>query len=437
MFLCPYAKKGETVRPRVKERIEESRDFRPRAKGGIQWLCVVLVLAFVAGCGDQPAQPPSPQSQPPAPQSQAQPRRSRGAAPAQPEAQPRAPLHFVLAAGGLAEKGKWKGAPLLADVNQDGLLDLVATSRLGDGVHVWLGDGHGGWKDASRGLANSSGCGGGVAVGDINGDGRMDLALADHCQGVSVYLSDGEGGWKATATDLNPAIASRGSNADEDAYNVFRGAEDLALGDVNRDGLLDIVAAASDRGGFTVYYGDGSGLNWREESKPNGLPTAQDPEQGDEQQGGWANRVLLRDLNQDGHLDVVASYYAGPRVWLGDGAGRFRPSSQGLPVPTAGGLFRGIEVGDFNEDGRLDLVVANDANGPEIFLQQSDGTWAGTPDVFPAMTGGAVSVAPADLDRDGHLDLIVAGRKGKDMGSIYGVFALRGDGRGGWTELRG
>ena len=88
------------------------------------------------------------------------------------------------------------------------------------------------------------------------------------------------------------------------------------------------------------------------------------------------------------------------------------PSPGGSPTPTAGGLFRGVDVGDINGDGRLDLVMANDVNGPEVFLQQADGTWMITPDRFPAMNGGAVTVALADINRDGHPDLIVAGRKG-------------------------
>ncbi len=68
-------------------------------------------------------------------------------------------------------------------------------------------------------------------------------------------------------------------------------------------------------------------------AKANGLPDLENPEPEDEDNAGWANRVILRDVNGDGQLDVVASYYKGPRVWLGDGKGHFKSVSQGLPSP--------------------------------------------------------------------------------------------------------
>ena len=170
-------------------------------------------------------------------------------------------------------------------------------------------------------------CGGGVAVGDVNRDGHRDLVVADHCGGVFVYLSDGQGHWKASTEGLNPA-RSRTQPLSEDEDTPLRGAEDVALGDVTKDGFLDLVVAASYQGGFSVYVGDGSGTNWKEVTVPDGLPSDIDPEPGDEYRAGWANRVLLTDIDADGHLDVVASYYAGPRVGgetAVDGGGPLRP----------------------------------------------------------------------------------------------------------------
>ena len=116
-------------------------------------------------------------------------------------------MRFALAATGLAETGYWKGVPVLADVNGDGNLDLAAALRQGKGAHVWLGDGRGNWTDSSEGLAMKSSCGGGVSIGDVNGDGMPDLVLADHCQGVLVYLGDGQGRWTRIAGPLVPAAA--------------------------------------------------------------------------------------------------------------------------------------------------------------------------------------------------------------------------------------
>lgn len=343
---------------------------------------------------------------------------------------------FKLSASGLADKGMWKCTPLLTDINRDGHLDVIAMARLGDGPHVWLGDGKGNWKDSSQGLEmQKSSCGGGMAVGEIAKSGRLDLAVADHCSGVYVYLQQPDGSWKAVIEGFYPpAVDANVPPQDEDTRVLFIGSEDLALGDINGDGCLDIVSAASDQGGFAVYSGDCSGKNWKQLQK-NGLPDNENPEPEDEDRAGWANRVMMVDINRDGQLDVVASYYKGPRVWLGNGKGQFKSASSGLPSPQIGGLYRGLVYGDVNKDGLLDLVAANDVNGPELFLQQRDGTWNYTGDIMPALQNGALGVALGDFFKSGNLDILVAGRRMPEMGSNYGLFVLRGDGKGNFKEV--
>src|SRR5256885_1147064 len=83
--------------------------------------------------------------------------------------------------------------------------------------------------------------------------------------------------------------------------------------DVNGDGFMDLVVASRMEGGITVYFGDGSGKFWKEASS-DGLPKS-----------GWADRILLQDIDGGGHLDIVASYSEGPRVWRGDGRGHWQP----------------------------------------------------------------------------------------------------------------
>jgi hypothetical protein len=84
-----------------------------------------------------------------------------------------------------------------SDVNKDGFLDLAAMPRLENGPRVWLGNGKGQWADSSSGLfrRHPSSCGGGLSFDDINRDGHLDMAAADHCQGLFVYLGDGAGRW--------------------------------------------------------------------------------------------------------------------------------------------------------------------------------------------------------------------------------------------------
>ncbi|MCO6438899.1 MAG: VCBS repeat-containing protein [Phycisphaerae bacterium] len=306
---------------------------------------------------------------------------------------------------------------MLLDVNGDGYIDLAALPRLGIGPHIWFGDGEGRWKENSWKLsATQTSCGGGFDFGDINGDGHLDMAVADHCNGIFVYLGDGQGGWIPIAQGLFPEDLLPGAQKRQ----MFQGAEDLVLGDVNGDGFPDIVSGAADEGGINVYLGNGTGDNWKRQDQTS-LPASR-----------WTVRVELADVNGDGIKDLLASHSVGPRVWLSDGKGGWTAASDGLPSPMIEGLYGGLSTGDFNEDGRVDIAVANWVDGPEVYLQQADGSWRKMPDVFPDMQGGAVGLDTDDLNQDGHLDLVVSGRLTTEGGFVRGIFALLGDGKGGF-----
>jgi len=351
------------------------------------------------------------------------------AADAQDEPREPGPISVSLCAEGLPrienarDEGMWKCDPVFGDVNGDGHVDLAAIPRKGKGPRVWLGDGTGNWTDSSTGLKRTDGssCGGGVRLHDVNNDGHLDLCVADHCSGVFIYLGDGAGNWEMVVSEMFPSDI-----IPENSYvEKFKGAESIAVGDVNKDGNADLIVGASDDGGVRYYIGDGTGENWAR--RDSILPMR-----------GWAPRVELRDVNDDGWLDVVASYSAGPRVWLNieaDQGRTWQDGSAGLPSPMMEGIFHGLGVGDVNSDGRIDIAVANWVDGPEVYLQQANGTWEKTDDVFPNMMGGAVGLDLGDLDNDGNLDMVVTGRLEVDGGYVRGVFALRGDGRGDWTYL--
>lgn len=378
-----------------------------------------ILLAITAGCSKRSKPATTTEDAVPAPAPQAStPAPSETKAPVATPQGP-APITFVPFMTGLPEAGMWKCDPLLVDVNGDGIRDLTAIPRLfvsglGDGPRFWLGSKSGAWTQSSEGLdTGERSCGGGLDLDDINGDGKLDLAVADHCQGVFVYLGDGQGKWNMVTRQMFPQDAV----ANPERANMYQGAEDLALGDMNGDGHLDIVAAASDLGGISLYLGDGTGANWTRTCY--GLPDSE-----------WATRVQLVDMNGDQTLDVVASYADGPRVWHNDGQGKFTAASQGLPSPIMRGIYTGLQVGDINRDGMPDFAVANWVDGPEVYIQQADHSWTKMPDVFPEMQGGAVGLDLGDLDNDGKLDMVVSGRLTKDAGYVRGVYALLGDGTG-------
>lgn len=319
---------------------------------------------------------------------------------------------FKLCSDGLPADGMWKCDPHFVDLNKDGKIDLAAIQRLGRGPRTWTGNGSGTWAEKSAGLETGMpSCGGGIVAGDLNEDGILDLAVADHCQGVFTYLGSADGSWTMVTKAMYPKVLMSA----DDLVGDYLGAEDIDVADVNGDGHLDLVVMSNDAAGINLYHGDGTGGGW--ERAGVGLPSE-----------GAGNRVMFVDLNNDGHQDVLAAHCDGPRVYFGNGKGIFSDGSTGLPSPRIGCLYRGTAVADVNNDGLLDIASANWVNGPEVYLQQADGSWKQTADVFPNMMGGAVGLDLGDLNGDGIVDMAVTGRIENEVGMVYGIFVLYGDG---------
>jgi hypothetical protein len=314
-------------------------------------------------------------------------------------------LQYIEAATGLPQARMWKSHIAFADVNGDGFPDLGAVTRLADGPWIFAGDGKGHWTPAADGLPRETFCGGGMGFGDINRDGKIDVAIACHCTGVSVYWGDGHGHWVRGPGPLKVQ------------------SEDIAVADFDHDGCLDLALATSNDG-MQALKGDCKG-GFSDSS--HGLPH---PE--------WGNSVVMADIDADGNLDIVAAYSAGPRVWLGDGKGNWRDASDGLPSPSAHGLYWGIAVGDVNGDGKLDLATGALIPGAEVYVQEAGPhglQWRSASDGI--ITLNAVGVALGDLNNDGHTDLVVAGKADtKNLGGVYGVFPFLGDGAGHWSLVK-
>ena len=187
---------------------------------------------------------------------------------------------FVQANEGLPGRGEWRSHPSVGDVNGDGLADMAALPRKMDGPRVFLSDGLGGWTDSSEGLIYEKGfsCGVGTRLIDMDKDGHLDLLIADHCDGVYLFRGDGNSVWTED---------SRGIPHNMEGFN------DADAGDLNGDGILDIVAVSAFTRGMLLMYGrkDGS----YKIIKDSGLPKS-----------GSAWQVILHDMNRDGRLDFTS-----------------------------------------------------------------------------------------------------------------------------------
>jgi hypothetical protein len=322
------------------------------------------------------------------------------------------PLPIYVKALALGPGTEWRFHPLVVDLNGDGHLDLVATARLvKPSLHMWLGDGNGTFTPVTPTWADIGYAA--LATGDINHDGFPDIVAASHFGRLQTLLSDGRGGF-------TEKILQR-----EDGYVAAQ------LADLDGDGHLDLLLLGFRTAGIEVSLGDGMG-NW-------GLRTTLPETRPGPTMPGRA--LIVGDLNHDGHLDVVAAFQRwGVYIYYGDGRGGFT----GGPVDfhSASREFQSLALGDVNHDGHPDIVIngtflgRDQPNGPDVYLGDGRGEWRASSAGLKVLKFASAGIALGDLDRDGNLDIVAAGKITSDIRDGHGLFWFRGDGKGGWRLVQ-
>jgi FG-GAP-like repeat len=220
---------------------------------------------------------------------------------------------------------------VVGDFNGDTKPDVAVVNSSSADVSLMLGDGSGGLTLAGPPVVTGGDHPGPAAAGDFNGDGKLDVAVANESGDVAVLTGDGTGNLSRSAGSpfgLSPAA--------------------LGAGDFNGDGKLD-VAVANTTGTVTILLGNGAGA-----LSPLPAPITI---------GGAPAALSVADLDRDGRLDLaVANGGSGDlSVLLGDGLAGFTPAP-GTPVSTGGSSPASLAVGDLTGAGKLDLVVVNAAS---------------------------------------------------------------------------
>jgi hypothetical protein len=255
---------------------------------------------------------------------------------------------------GTYASGRKAFAVAAADVNHDGRVDLLTANDSREEFAVLLGTGAGRFTVAHRYTGSGTTD---VAVGDLNGDGNLDVAHGTtyHASSVAVRLGVGDG-------TFAPAAAYKSG---ADTYAV-------TLADMNHDHELDIAAANYGNSSVSVLLGAGDGSLGPRTRYGMGLPS-------EETEQGFVDAVVVADFDRDGHSDVATSGYRKASVRRGRGDGTLLRRHR-IDLGDAAGAMGGADVADFNRDGWPDLALTESCahgedrcgpNGALVFLNRT------------------------------------------------------------------
>ena len=241
----------------------------------------------------------------------------------------------------------------VADFNGDGNPDLLAQECLeGNGsFSVYPGNGDGTFRSSlpcSAGTKDGDFSTRAIVVGDLNGDGKLDVVWGSVRSSNFIYVWLGKG----DGTFQSPSAVNAGTG---------QGAKHIAIGDLNHDGKLDLLVSQGNGG--TLLFGNGDGTfqsNHPATSTTTAGPVFLSAFDGLERSLPlgwiWGNGIFIRDLDGDGNLDIVI----GDTLFRGKGDGTFF-SAQYLGIDSAGAIS--VICEDLNGDGKPDLVYLDQLPG--------------------------------------------------------------------------
>jgi hypothetical protein len=275
-------------------------------------------------------------------------------------------------------------AVVVADFNGDGNLDIAIANRSSNDVSILLGKGNGTFNTTVNYSAGAGTDPSGIAAADFNGDGKPDLVVADGgSNSISVLMNSGTGTFSAPVK-----------------YTLTSQPTSVAVGDLSGDGIADIAVTTAGNNTVTVFINNGAGAFTNAgHYSTDGSPAS----------------VAIADFNGDGANDLVTANQTGNdvSVLLNQGGGSFAAAvnycvAQVTGTCNAGGSVNPLSVValDLNGDGKPDLAVASSSQSVVTLLNNGSGVFTLT--AQSSASREPVSIAAGDFNKDGFQDVVVA-----------------------------
>ena len=291
---------------------------------------------------------------------------------------------------------------IAADVNEDGMVDLISANFYDNTLSVLTNNGSGGFGSNATYAVGEFPCS--IVAADVNGDGHIDLICAN---------SGGRSPADSTLTVLtNNGSGGFGFNA---TYAVGFVPVSVVAADVNHDGYIDLICANSRGSSLSVLTNDRSGGFVLASTLATPQP----------------NSVVAADVNGDGYVDLICANtgYGTLTVFTNNGNGGFALAS----INDVGFQPQSVVATDVNGDGHVDLVCANLGiyelpgniliNGNTLSVLTNDGGGGFVIASTPFLGVGPVSVIAADVNGDGKVDLI-SGNNGNTLSVLISIPTL-------------